>query len=86
MANPNSAKNPNVGMTPTAGSTGVATVITAATMIPTNAPVNMNDQIRGARRMVTSVFGMCLFSQGRQGHEFDEGRTGSRRADCAAIN
>jgi len=36
--------------------------------------------------MVTSVFGMVLFSQGRQGHEFDEGRTGSRRADCAAID
>jgi hypothetical protein len=70
IANPKSAKNPNVGMTPTAGSTGEATVMIAATMIPTNAPVIMNDQIRGARRMVTSVFGMALFSQCPQGNKF----------------
>jgi hypothetical protein len=73
-------------MTPTAGSVGVATVMTAATMIPTTAPVIMNDQIRGARRMVTSVFGMVLFSQNSERHKFDEGGPGSRRPDCTAID
>lgn len=86
MANPKSAKKPNVGMTPTAGSTGDATVMMAATMIPTSAPVIMNDQIRGARRMVTSVFGIVLFSQCRQGHEFGERRASSRRPDGPAID
>lgn len=86
MANPKSAKNPNVGMTPTAGSVGVATVMMAATMIPTTAPVIMNDQIRGARRMVTSVFGIVLFSQSRQGREFGERRAGSRCPDSSAID
>ena len=86
MANPKSAKKPKVGMTPTAGSTGDATVMMAATMIPTSAPVIMNDQIRGARRMVTSVFGMLLFSQGGQGHKFSEGSAGSRSPDGPAID
>ena len=86
MANPKSAKNPNVGMTPTAGSTGEATVMMAATMIPTTAPVIMNDQMRGARRMVTSVFGMLLFSQGGQGHKFSEGSAGSRSPDGPAVD
>jgi len=86
MANPKSAKNPNVGITPTDGSTGVATVMNAATMIPTNAPVIMNDQMRGARRIVTSVFGMVLFSQSRQGDEFGERCTGSRCPDSTAID
>jgi hypothetical protein len=41
----------------------------AATTIPTIAPVIMNDQIRGARRMVTSVLAMSLFSQNSEGQE-----------------
>ena len=83
MANPKSAKNPKVGITPTAGSTGVATVMMAAMMIPMTAPVIMNDQIRGARRMVTSVLAMSLFSQNSERQQFGEGRSGSRCADGA---
>lgn len=36
--------------------------------------------------MVTSVFGMILFSQSRQGHEFGERRAGPRCADGTAID
>ena len=86
IANPKSAKNPNVGITPTAGSVGVATVMMAATMIPTTAPVIMNDQIRGARRMVTSVFGMVLFSQNSEREELGERRAGSRCPNGPSID
>ncbi|MEY3310303.1 MAG: hypothetical protein RL107_439 [Actinomycetota bacterium] len=71
MANPKIAKKPNVGKTPTAGSTGDATVMMAATIIPTIAPVIMNDQIRGARRMVTSVLAMSLFFQNSERQELN---------------
>lgn len=65
---------------------GDDTVTIAAAMTPTNAPVTMNDQIRGARRMVTSVLVMWLFSQSDEGHEFGQCRTGAGGAHGTAGN
>lgn len=84
MANPKSPKKPNVGQKPTAGSMGDDSVTTIATTIPTKAPVNMNDQIRGARRMVTSVLVIPLLFQNREGHEFGQRRAGAGRANRAS--
>ena len=36
--------------------------------------------------MVTSVFGMVLFSQNSERHKFDEGGAGSRCPDCTALD
>lgn len=77
ITKPNSAKNPNVGQKPTEGLMGADPVTKIDAMTPTTAPVNMNDHMRGARRMVTSSLAMCLFSQDGQGHEVDEGRPGT---------
>lgn len=84
MANPKSPKKPNVGQKPTAGSMGDDSVTTIATMIPTTAPVNINDQIRGARRIVTSVLVIPLLFQNREGHEFGQRRAGTRRTNRAS--
>jgi len=65
---------------------GAAPVTKPDAMIPTTAPVSMNDHMRGARRMVTSSCAMCLFSQGAKRHEFREGRPGSRGTNGTAVD
>jgi len=86
MTKPNRAKNPNVGQKPTEGLIGAAPVTKLDAMIPTTAPVSMNDHMRGARRMVTSSFAMLLFSQDGKGQEFRECRAGSRGANGTAVD
>jgi len=86
ITKPKRAKKPNVGQKPTEGLIGAAPVTNVDAMTPTTAPVNMNDHMRGARRMVTSSCAMLLFSQGGQGDQFREGRPSSRGTNSPTTN